>query len=232
MRRGMTLVELTVALAVAVMLFSAAVSGIGALTGAKAKEATTELAGVMRTLYDTASLTGKTCRLVFEIPGGKDDDVPAKYRAECAAGAVTAARDRDSELKSLSEERRREASAGPRPKVDSRFTNLSASDATPTVQELLAREKGRVEDSAKFSTYTDEEIRERTLPNDVRVKVWTRHQRAYAESGSAFLYFFPSGFTERAQVTLTQGSNTWTLSLSPLTGKVSVVPEMLEVPRT
>jgi general secretion pathway protein H len=66
----------------------------------------------------------------------------------------------------------------------------------------------------------------------VKLSVWTRHQREVARSGTAYLYFFPQGFTERAQLYVRQGDNVWTLSVSPLTGKTSVVGEALEVPRS
>ncbi len=114
---------------------------------------------------------------------------------------------------------------------DSRFRSLS-SDGAPTVQELMAREKQRVEDDARYDTYANEEIAERALPDSVRLTVWTRHQRDIVKQGTAYMYFFPQGFTERAQLGISQGRNTWTLTVQPLTGKVAVVPDELEVPRT
>jgi general secretion pathway protein H len=50
--------------------------------------------------------------------------------------------------------------------------------------------------------------------------------------GTAYLYFFPQGYTERAQVWVRQGSNTWTVTVSPLTGKTIIHNGELEVPRT
>ena len=96
----------------------------------------------------------------------------------------------------------------------------------------MAREKARVDEVAKFSTYTAEEIPARTLPEGVRVWVWSKSLRVPVKSGPAYLYFFPQGFTERAQVYVRQGSNVWTLSVSPLTGKVASAAEELEVPRS
>lgn len=225
-RRGMTLVEVTVALAIAALLFAAVVVGVGALTGAKAKEATTELVGVVRSLYDTASLTGKTCRLVFDLPGEKSDDGQVKYRAECAKGALTAAKNRDAELREVESNKGKEDK-----KDDVRFRRMD-SDSAPTVQELMAREKQRVEDGAKYASFESEEIPERTLPSSVRISVWTRHQQRAVSSGPAYLYFFPQGYTERAQIAVRQSGNVWTLVVSPLTGKVAVVPEEVEVPRS
>jgi general secretion pathway protein H len=96
----------------------------------------------------------------------------------------------------------------------------------------MAQEKERVETAAKYSNYTAPEIEPHEFPRSVRVSIWTKHQRDAVGSGIAYLYFFPQGFTERAMVFVRQGNNVWTLLVSPLTGKTSVVGEQLEVPRS
>ena len=88
---GLTLIEITVALTIVVLLFAAVVMGVGALTGAKAKESSTMLAGTIRALYDTAALSGRTCRLVFNLPQPKDEETAVTWRAECAKAGATAA---------------------------------------------------------------------------------------------------------------------------------------------
>lgn len=225
--RGMTLIEISVTLAIIVVLFAAVVFGVGALTGAKAKEASTELAGTIRSLYDTAALSGRTCRLVFTLPGPKEEDEAVTWRAECAKAGATASAKRDDELKDA--RARREDKLKERP--DDRFRRLDSDDA-PTLQQLQEQEKNRVEESAKFSNFSSEDVVERTLPSNVRVEVWTAKQRRAVDSGIAYLYFFPQGYTERAQVWLRQGSNTWTLTIAPLTGKTVIHAEDLKVPRT
>jgi general secretion pathway protein H len=103
-------------------------------------------------------------------------------------------------------------------------------DDERNLQDLMAEEKGRVESAARFEGFEDTKVKPHALPSNVRVSVWTRHQREAAKSGLAYLYFFPQGFTEQAQVTVKQGSNAWTIRVSPLTGKTSVVDKELEVP--
>lgn len=226
-RGGFTLIELSVALAIAAVMFAGAVVSIGALTGTKAKAAAGELGGTIRSLYDTASLSGKTCRLVFQLPGPKDEDVGVKYRAECAAGGLTARKDRDDELKDADRDEREKDR---RKESDNRFRSFGSSGNEPSLQELLAVEKDRVDGAAKYSDYTSPEISSHELPSSVQVSVWTRHQRDVVKSGPAYLYFFPQGYTEKAYVYVRQGSNVWTLVVSPLTGKTTVVAEELEVP--
>jgi general secretion pathway protein H len=224
-RGGFTLIELSVALAIAAVMFAGAVVSIGALTGTKAKAAAGELGGTIRSLYDTASLSGKTCRLVFQLPGPKEEAVGVTYRAECAASGLTTRKDRDEELKDADRDEREKDR---RKESDTRFRSFGSS--TPTLQDLLAVEKERVDGAAKYAEYSSPEISPHELPASVQVSVWTRHQRDPVKSGPAYLYFFPQGYTEKAYVYVRQGSNVWTLVVSPLTGKTTVVAEELEVP--
>lgn len=226
----MTLIEIAIALLIAALLFSAVTVSIGAITGAKARSSAGELAGIMRSLYDTAALTGKTCRLVFELPErSQDAEGRVRIHAECAAGGVTTSRDRDAALR---EEAGRPRDGKGAPRRDERVFVGGDQGSAPSLEQLLTAEQHRVEEAASFQGFTSEAVEPRELPADVRVGVWTRQQRQYVESGVAYLYFFPQGFTEKAQVRLSQGDNAWTIKVQPLTGKVTVVPEALEVPRS
>jgi general secretion pathway protein H len=227
-QRGLTLIEITIALLIAAVLFSAVVAGVGALTGTKAKAAASELAGVIRSLYDTAALTGKTCRLVFELPQPKSED-SVKYHAECAEAGVTTSRDRETDLKEENQARDEEKRLGGK---DERRNFTRSSGSEPSLQDLMEQEQHRVEQAARYSAYTGEEVAPRELPGSVSLSVWTRQQRKPVDSGVAYLYFFPQGYTEKAQVYVRQGDNVWTLTISPLTGKVNIVAEELEVPRS
>ncbi len=228
--RGLTLIEVSISIGIAAVLFAAVTISIGAITGAKAKASASELAGIIRSLYDTAALSGKTCRLVFDLADPKSEEGTTRYRAECAAGNVTTSRDRDDMLRE--ESRAREDAKRNQGRSDSRRNFTRGSDDEPGLDEILAQEENRVENAARFSEYTAEEIRPRELPAGVSVSVWTRHQREPADKGVAYLYFFPQGFTEKAQVYVRQGDNVWTLAVSPLTGKVEIVGEALEVPKS
>jgi general secretion pathway protein H len=227
-QRGLTLIEIMIALLIAAVLFSAVVAGVGALTGTKAKAAASELAGVIRSLYDTAALTGKTCRLVFELPGPKSEE-PVRYHAQCAEGGVTTSRDRETALREENKARDDEKRLG---KDERRNFTRSDSGGAPSLQDLMEQEQHRVEQAARYSDYTGEEVEARELPGNVGLSVWTRQQRTPVDQGVAYLYFFPQGYTEKAQVYVRQGDNVWTLTISPLTGKVNVVAEELEVPRS
>jgi general secretion pathway protein H len=227
-RRGFTLIELVIALSIVVVLFGAVIYGVGALTGARAKESSAELAGAIRSMYDTAALSGKTCRIVFELPGERDEETPVTYRAECARSGIAVAGKRDDELREATTRRDKKDQVSD---DDARFRRMSR-DSAPTAVELMAREEKRVEDQTKFSSFDSEEVPPRTLPSSVQIEVWTQKQHNPVKHGTAYLYFFPQGFTERAQVYVRQGPNVWTLAVSPLNGKVVIASEALEVPHS
>jgi general secretion pathway protein H len=215
--RGLTLIEIMVAMAIAAAMFAAVTMTVGALTGSKAKAAAGELAGIIRSLYDTSLLSARTCRLVFDMPGENDEDGVTKYWAECAEGAATTSSNRDEAL----EEGTRNA----------RDRKPGEEQETESLVDAQAQERSRVEKAAQFSAFTSPEVEARDL-DGVRIEVWTKHQREPATKGLGYLYFFPQGFTERAQIYVHQGGNVWTIVVSPLTGKTRVVPEELEVPRS
>jgi len=209
-------------------MVAGAVVGIGSVTGVKAKSMAGELGGVIRSLYDQASLSGKTCRLVFDLADERDEDAETRYWAECAEGNITTSRDRETTLKDDTRARDEERKAAARNTSGFRRSG----EGEPTLQELLDREKGRVENAARYAAFTNPEIEPRTLSSSVKLSVWTRHQRDPVKSGLAYLYFFPQGFTDKAMVFIRQGNNVWTLTVAPLTGKTTVVSEELEIPRS
>ena len=218
---GFTLIEVMVVIAIAAMLLGAAVVSISALTGARARATLGELGGAMRALYDTAALSGHTCRMVFDMPPG--DTTGFTYRAECATRAVTSLSNRDQVLKDDTQARADAAKRGT-------STGFSSRSGT-SLLDVLSREKDRVEAAAKFSTDLSPEIPARQVFG-VKLSVWTPHQRQPARSGLAYVYFFPQGSVERAQLTARQGDNVWTLTVSPLTGNTTVVDGEPEIPKS
>ena len=234
--RGLTLIELVVALAIIAVLFGAVATSLGAITGSRAKAAAGELGGVIRSLYDTAALKGRTCRLVFQLPDkdAKEDQAgDVRYWAECAEGHVTTSRDRDQALEDANHAA--ELAARDQKEEASHSLRLSkssgSSDEPLSTEEQAAQEKAKVEKRTRFSQYTSEEIAPRGL-SGVTIKVWTQHQRDPVTSGLAYLYFFPQGYTEKAYVYFEQGKNVWTITVAPLTGKTTIVSRELKVPRS
>jgi general secretion pathway protein H len=225
-QRGLTLVEVSIALAILTVLMGAVVVTLNAVFGANAKKAAGEIAATVRAMYQEAALSGRTCRMTFELP---EDDEGKKvvYRTECADGAVTTGRDRDAAIRDANKAKA-DADRGVTSRRSDRDFRLSND---PSLQDLFAGERARAEGRG-FSEYQPEGTGKINLPDNVKVEVWTRGQREPVKSGTAWLYFHPQGYTDRAMIFITQGDNAWTISVSPLTGKTEVLPERKEVPKS
>lgn len=207
--RGFTLIEIGVALAVVALLMAAVVPSIEGALGIRGREAAGQIAALVRYVYAHAALTGKSCRIVFQMDEGA-------YWAECTAERFTLEREkvRARGGRAIAEERRRESF---RP--------------SGTEQEEAEAIRARIEKEAEFAEFTDNEVTKKALPDNVSVAVWTAHQTERFDKGAAHLHFFPQGFTEKAHIYVQSAGDTYTLVVAPLTGKVKVVAEELPVPR-
>ena len=217
---GLTLIEVMVALVIVGVVLSGALIGLGAITGSRAKAAVSELGGTMRSLYDTAGLTGRTCRLVFDLGAADKKETDIQYRAECASGAlVRGAEDYMKDVKDRHHATKRSTPVSTKP-LNPLYQSISD---LPTLDDIAAREEDRVENAAKYAAFTSPEVQPRKI-SGVKMTIWTHGTPKPIDHGVAYLYFFPQGYTERAQVGISQGDNAWTLRISSLTGKTSVIP--------
>ncbi|MFO0583074.1 MAG: type II secretion system protein [Anaeromyxobacter sp.] len=90
-RRGFTLVELMVVMAVIGSAALLVVPAMASLTGANARRSAGELAGSMRALFEIAGLRHATCRLVLDLD-------KSTWRAECAQGRAGVSTDGKEDL--------------------------------------------------------------------------------------------------------------------------------------
>ena len=206
--RGMTLIEISIALVIVALMVFVAVPSIEAYAGVRAREEAGRIAGAVRYLYDKSALSGHVCRIVFDMD-------ERSWYPECTEGRFTVERDK---------ERSRDGRRIEDPKAD----KPRRYDPRDEVDQL----RQKVEKKAEFAEFKDEELHRRTLPDGANVAVWTGHQRERYTKGKAFLYFFPQGNTERAQIYVTSDhGDAYTLVVSPLNGRVQVENQEVAVPR-
>jgi general secretion pathway protein H len=210
--RGLTLIEITIALLIVGLLVFVAVPSIEALAGVRAREEAGRISGAVRYMYGHSALIGKVCRLVFDIDG-------RAWWAECTQDRFTvgAEPERSRDGKPVVEETR--------PRTWTANTSASLIDEGKALQ-------AEIEKEAEFSSFKSDEVEQRSLPNGANLEVWVSHQTERYTSGKAYLYFFPQGHTEKAHIYVkSDGDDVYTLVVSPLNGKVKVVPEELDDPR-
>ncbi len=206
--RGMTLIEIGVALCIAGLMLAVAIPAISAVTRAQLRQKSGQLAGAMRALYGAAAIGGHTCRLVLDLDANA-------YWSECAKGNVRL--DREGER----------SQNGAR--VATREEELLADTQQKEGMSEEDKEKAALAARSAFTASTD--IPRTELGGSVKfTDVWVQHQPERYSSGKAFVYFWSSGLTEEAAVHLAQGDDVFSLIVSPLTGRVKVVGDRVDAP--
>jgi general secretion pathway protein H len=203
-RRGTTLIETLVSLAIIAIISGIAILSVGAQSSARLKRAAAQVAGSVRIAYAQSIASSKDVRLVYDFEQRtialEESPQPHLIQRGVSGGASPAtALEQDVEAKTA------QVQKGPQaPKAT--FTPV----------------KGRV---FGFSDDT------RTLPNGIGFwSVQTAHQDKPIGEGHAYLYFSPSGQTENAaiQVRISNSdesaeSNYLTILVAPLTGRTQIV---------
>lgn len=212
-RRGLTLIEVVIALAIAAMATGIAIGAVNSLTDASLKSTSIDLIGAMKFSYDRAIMERRTQRLTIDMDKGL---WWIDFTTDPFALSSDLMRGREGEK---SDDKKAE-------KPEKRDSFFSAEEDAAKKEVEAALEGGK---AAAFQT--DEELgKPRAIPGDVRIsKVWTGHQEEAFTSGVAHIFFFSGGWTEPAQVELTDGDSFVTLKLYPLTGRVRTYDKELEV---
>ncbi len=210
-QRGLTLIELLVALLVVGGLMALSVQSVHSVTGMRVREETGRLAGAIAYLYNHAAITGRTCRIVFSM-GEEDGD---GWAAECTDETPRL----DAEVQRVS-----------RGVVDRDFRDDDWSDRFSREDDSLER---RIKERARWSQFASRTIQPARLSTGVHIAgVWTPRVTEEVTDGEAYLYFFPTGETQRALIYLVDPrENAYTLDVQPLTGRVRIIYGWKEVPR-
>jgi len=207
----MTLLEIGIALAIVALMVLVAVPSIEAYAGVRAREEAGRIAGAVRYMYGLSALSGKVCRIVFDMD-------ERTWWTECTEGRFTVEREKE------------KSRDGAKVEDDAKERDKYKAKVEPRDEGDAMRQK--IEAKAEFSEFKDDEMGKRELPDGANVAVWTAHQREKYTKGQALLYFFPQGNTERAHIYVSSDQDdVYTLVVSPLNGKVRVVDHELEVPR-
>lgn len=211
-QRGLTLIEISIALGIAALAVSISIVSLNALTDADLRSSAIELAGAIKFNYDRAIMEKRTQRLGMDL----DRNV---WWIEFTEDAYAVGAER-----MHGEEGEKRAARG---EVEDAVEDSFFDDDDESAEVKRVMEGGK---AASFGP--DESAGEpHPLPGDVQFsKVWTGHQEESFTSGVAYLHFFRGGWTEPAQIELFDGSEYVTLKVFPLTGRVRTYDKQLEDP--
>jgi general secretion pathway protein H len=207
--RGVTLLEVLVVMILVSLVMGGIVLGGGQVASVRLKHTATMIAGAVRVGFMRATATSKSQRLVFDMDERKvwleESALPMLVQSKDTSPTGGADPATEFERRALEENDR--ILKGPRPPkpLFKAVTSLGFSDGS----------------GAKGPRPIDRGISFR--------EIQTLHDDLPRISGRAYLYFWPGGQTEPANIQLRIGlskdaGDTLTLVVSPLTGKVTVKP--------
>lgn len=215
-QRGVTLIEVLITLAVAVVLVGGAVMGFGAISSSRLRASSTRVASAMRVAYTHANSTTRVTRLVFDFEQNTItvEDSPGVLYLQ--SGDLTGGAEATTEFERQSLEEGKAIAEGPRP------TRPSFSP----VKNLLGF---AYDDSKKVAAKKLEE-------GIVFRQAEVMHEEDPVSEGRAYVYFFPGGMAERASVQVMKvdgedDSDILTIQVAPLTGKTTILGGPVDMPR-
>jgi general secretion pathway protein H len=218
--RGITLIELMVAVAIIGLIMGGALVGVRSLARSDLRGSASKLAAAIRYCFDRSITTGAYFRIVLDLDGHK-------YWAERSDNRLYLARDK-------------EKSPGQGKAFDSDEADKQRDEEEEKEKEAWQSRGGQAAAAlepppkprrAKFQTFKDATLPTISLKKTKLFDLYTPRQREPYTSGKAYLYFFPDGHTERAVIRLTDGEDFYSLVIHPLTGKVEVKPGKYDIPK-
>jgi prepilin-type N-terminal cleavage/methylation domain-containing protein len=220
---GFTLLELLVVLALLGLVMAMVVRGGRSLANSDLRSSATKMSGAIRYLFDRASTTGKIHRLVIDFDEGRywaevsDDRIYMAHEKETEQTreeeAATAAR----EAEEAKQQEEQGGGEGEGPAID--ITRYQPQEFRPK--------------KARFSSFKEMAVKPVQIKGDVKLAaLFTPRLAEPMSAGHGYIYFFPMGLTEAAQVYLSDESQKtfYTLVVHPLTGRVGIHNSYIQPP--
>lgn len=198
----MTLIEVLITIAIVTVIAGLAlISMSGATSGARLRQAATQISGSVRVAYAHATATSKVVRLTFDFQESKillEESQGRHLIRDDDSGGAEAATEIEQEAQAAAES----LTKGPR----------APRASFAAVEALGFPEEGK------------------ELPSNIQFwQVETGHQEAPIREGHAYLYFFPGGQTENAAIQLRisnadedDTSSFLTVTVAALTGRTKI----------
>lgn len=215
-KRGLTLIEVLIVMAIVALMMGAIVVGTGQIASTKMRHSSTMIAGAIRVGFSRASATSKSVRLVMDFTENEiwleEGDQPMLVQSKDITGTGGAAAATVAEKQAIEEGGRIvKGPTAPR-------TSFREIDAMGVAASTPGKGHKPLDSGIKFR------------------EVQTQHDDLPRKEGRAYLYFWPGGQTERASIQLKIGDdkdekNALTLLVAPLTGKATVKDGAVEMPK-
>jgi len=219
---GFTLLELLIVIVLLGLVMTVAVRGMRALAKSDMRTSAVKMAGAIRYLFDRASTTGRIHRLVIDFE-------QHKYWAEVSDDRYYMPRDRETDLS-----READVEAQVKEAEEAKKKDEEAQTAAQTQAYDISRYQPQELKSkrARFSAFKEMAVKPAAIKGAKLYGVFTPRLATVQNSGRGYIYFFPLGMTEAAQVYLADDDqkNIYSLVVHPLTGRVMIYNRSVEPP--
>jgi prepilin-type N-terminal cleavage/methylation domain-containing protein len=222
--RGMTILEIMVVLAIMVIAIYLLRSGFRMVTKADLVENSTELSAIMRRTQQLSVETATLHRVTIDIDKGI-------YVVEQCQGTTTI---QTNEALRPDDEKTKRAEEKGRDRLRNIPQQAMTNDPEVATKQALALaghhiadrvcvpvEEGLSGDVEKDTHPERAWVRTLRAGKGIKFKeVWVQHREDSATKGQVAIYFFPSGSAEKAIVEITDGSDTFSVLVFGLTGRI------------
>jgi prepilin-type N-terminal cleavage/methylation domain-containing protein len=227
-RSGFTLVETTIALAIIALMVAVAIPLASSLGKAELRMAAGRASALIRSTYDEAALHGGAMRLLIDIDNKRL--VPEAQEKKMMLPSA----DEDQEEQEKDEDKDDKDKKNLKDKEDAQSATIAGSGVS--LEELVSLASSLGVKPADFGSSTSQAFDQSgegyTFTESVFIDgFWAEHLDEEVRSGTAYLYFFPLGYSEHAILFLKEdGGKTYSLEVSPLTGRVTIHDDRIEIP--
>ena len=219
---GFTLLELLIVIVLLALVMTVAVRGMRSLAKSDMRTSAVKLAGSMRYLFDRASTTGRIHRLVLDFE-------THKYWAEVSDDRFYMPRERETD-----ETRQAEAEAVAEEEEEAKKKEEGAQGAYETKGYDMSRYQPEEfkPKRARFSSFKEMAVKPAEIKGAKLYGVFTPRLATPINAGRGYIYFFPLGMTEAAQVYLSdeEEKTFYSLVVHPLTGRVQIYNKYVDPP--
>jgi len=220
-RRGFTLFELIVAIAIVALIMGVVVTQMDRYLELDMKKASNRLSSTIRYLYNKSITEGIYLRIVFDLN-------EQTYWVEATNDPLLLNTEEMGKDKKKAEEEKKKKEKEAKEKEEGEGTETPAA-APEGVAEAKPGQLPKLE--LKEPTFAPTEsylLKPTRLPDPVFFKdVITEHQPTPVEAGEATLNFFPNGYVEHAVINLRDEKDEihYSLETNPITGQVKIENE-------
>jgi general secretion pathway protein H len=217
---GFTLIELMIVILLLGLVMAVAVRGMRSLAKSDMRSSAVKMAGAIRYLFDRASTTGKMHRLVIDFEN-------KKYWAEVSDDAYYMPRERETDLT-----RQADAEEQARENDEAKKKEEAAQAAGDTYDVTKYQPQEWKSKRARFSAFKEMAVKPAEVKGAKIQGLFTPRLAAPLNTGRGYIYFFPLGMTEAAQVYLSDDDEKtfYSLVVHPLTGRVQIYNRYVEPP--